>query len=132
MSYKTRIAANIKNAIAEYEDRHHVKLTYPDLSRLCGDKLSATRLSNYANAIRMPGPGEANIMSNALECDAAWLMCLKSELSPDEAALLRNIRALPENERKSYMRRIEVLSMAYRDPVPDDAPPAPKARKRVN
>ena len=131
MPYASKIAARIKEAMADYEIRHKVKLRFSDFSKLCGDKLSPTRLSNYANAIRTPGPGEAKIMAKVLECDAAWLMCLKSDLSNDELALIRNIRALPENERNSYLRRIEVLAMAYREPVPDDAPPAPKTRKRV-
>lgn len=109
-----------------WADKNRVgKVTYAAFSAMTRGLLSPSRISNYANGIRMPGPKEANIMANALACDAAWLMCLQLEMNKEELDLLRNFRALPEKDRKSYYRRIEVLSMAYREPTPDETAPAP-------
>lgn len=85
----------------------------------------------------MPGPAEANLLANALGCDAAWLMCLQQSFSKQELELLRNFRALPERDRNDYQRRIEVLALAYKDPVPDekltgwDAKPHKKTHKHA-
>lgn len=68
----------------------------------------------------MPGPAEVNLLANALGCDAAWLMCLQQQMSKQELDLIRNFRALPERDRNDYQRRIEVLALAYKEPVPDE------------
>ncbi len=41
-------------------------------------------------------------------------------MTPQENQLLRDFRALPENDRADYSRRIGVLAMAYKEPVPDE------------
>lgn len=85
----------------------------------------------------MPGPSEANLLAKALGCDAAWLMCLQQQMSKQELDLIRNFRALPERDRDDYQRRIEVLALAYRTPVPDekltgwDAKPSKKTHKQA-
>ena len=67
-------------------------------------------------------PQEALILAEALGVAASHLMCLdgEGEMLPEESELLRNWRALPENERNSYARRIQALALVYRDAVPDD------------
>jgi hypothetical protein len=63
-----------------------------------------------------------------------------TDMTPQERDLMRNFRALPEKDRNEYSRRIEVLAMAYREPVPDERlsdivrrgarkPTKPKVRK---
>lgn len=59
-------------------------------------------------------------------------------MTVQEQELLKNFRALPERDRNDYARRIEVLALAYREPVPDERLPAeirkgaPRRRKPRN
>lgn len=85
------------------EARNNLNLTLEELSARVGKLLSPSRLSNYEQGIRMIGVKEA---------------------------LLRNFRALPEKDRNAYARRIEVLALAYREPVPDERL-SPEVRKGV-
>ncbi len=41
-------------------------------------------------------------------------------MTEQETRLLRNFRALPEKDRNDYGRRIEVLALAYMEPVADE------------
>lgn len=108
----------IGRRVAQERNKHGWSLE--ELSRRTGGVLSKSRISNYEQGIRMPGPQEANVLAAALGCDAAWLMCLQQSFSRQELDLLRNFRALPERDRNDYQRRIEVLALAYRDPVADE------------
>ena len=122
MNYKTEIGKRIKAA------REALDVSLEELSKLTDGLLSKSRIGNYEQGTRMPGPAEANILATALNADAAWLMCLRQEFNKQELALVRNFRALPEKDRVDYSRRIEVLALAYREPVPDEkltSPPKP-------
>ncbi len=107
--------------------------------------LSKSRISNYEQGLRLPGPREIKVLAQTLQADAAYLMCLdtgEDEMNKEEMDLLRNYRRLPENERLAYSRRIDSLAQLYRDPLPDEklpaglkqlpatAPPDPNRRRR--
>lgn len=72
------------------------------------------------------GIPEAKILAKAYGTTAAHLLCLDDDnpvLSPAERDLVRNLRALPENERHAYMRRIAAVALAYKEPVADERIP---------
>ena len=106
--------------------------TLRELARATKGKLSGSRISNYEQGARLPGPSEAIILAEALQESAAYLMCLDqgSDMSAEEAELLRNWRALPERERNDYARRIAALALVYKDAVPDEKLPGWDASKR--
>jgi transcriptional regulator with XRE-family HTH domain len=131
---------------ATREDRNW---TQKKLSDETGGKLSPSRIANYEQGTRELGIQEAEILGKALHVQPGYLMgvtSLYNPLTPWEEELIRNLRALPENERSSYFRRIEALALAYRAPVADEAlgpgwtapksvPPAleaPKAPRRAH
>jgi transcriptional regulator with XRE-family HTH domain len=107
-----------------------------ELAEKTGSKLSASRIANYEQGIREMGIQEAEILGKALGVQPGYLMgvtALKTPLTPIEEELIRNYRALPENDREAYFRRIEALALAHRTPVPDEdlgvgwkAPPPPE------
>lgn len=93
------------------------------LSEKTGGKLSSSRIANYEQGTREVGIQEAEILAKALNVQPGYLMGvtkLKTALSPAEEELVRNYRALPENHRDEYFKRIESLALAYRTPVPDE------------
>lgn len=100
------------------------RLTLKQLSRLTGGVLSESRISNYEQGIRQLKSKEALVLAVPLGVEPSYLLCVEGEeegeMTAQESALLRNFRALPENERGAYARRIEVLALAYREPVPDE------------
>jgi len=114
MNYKQEIGRRLKDA------RDKKNLSLEALSKATDGKLSKSRISNYEQGKRMPGPEEANILAAALGVDAAYLMCLQQVFTAQAIALMRNWSALPEKDRNDYFRRIEVLALAYREPVPDE------------
>lgn len=129
MDYKTEIGRRIKQA------REGMGLSLEQLSKLLNGKLSKSRISNYEQGARMPGPYEANLLAQALGVDAAHLMCLQTVFTAQAIRLMRNWMALPENERNAYFRRIELMSLAYRETVPDEptkTPPKPPSRTPLN
>lgn len=134
--YKAEIGRRISKAREALEAREGRKFSLAELSERTGGLLGKTRIDNYIQGIRMPGPAEANVLADALGTDAAYLMCLKQELNAHELEFLRNWRTLPENTREEYFVRIEALSMAYRKPLPDEKltpafkSPAPRRGKR--
>lgn len=92
------------------------------LARETRDRLKKSRISNYEQGTRLPGPEEASILGEALGEAPAHILCLDDDmpaLSKLEADLIRNLRALPENERAQYADRIAALASAYKKPVPD-------------
>lgn len=114
MNYKVEIGRRIKEA------REAKNWSLDRLSKETGSKLSKSRISNYEQGERMPGPFEANILAEALGVDAAHLMCLQQVFTTQAIEMMRNFMALPEKDRNDYFRRIEVLALAYREPVPDE------------
>jgi len=91
------------------------------LSKEIAGVLSPSRISNYEQGSRLPGPREVLILSKALGKDPAYLMCLEGgEMTLEERELLNSWRTLPESERMSYLRRIQTLALMYKDPVADE------------
>ena len=114
MNYKVEIGKRIKAA------REKKEWSLDRLAQETGGKLSKSRIGNYEQGTRMPGPQEANTLASALGVDAAHLMCLQTIFTSKAIELMRNWEALPEKDRMEYFRRIEVLALAYREPVPDE------------
>lgn len=113
-----------------------VGLSLTGLERATGNVLSASRISNYEQGLRLPRTREAQILGKALDVDPAYLLCLEGEdMQPEEVELLRNYRALPEKDRKEYSRRIGAMALMYREPVADERLGAfakkPKKKRQV-
>lgn len=91
-----------------------------------GKTLSASRVSNYEQGLRMPKPEEAKLLGEFYGVPAAYIMCLdaEDEMNKEEFEMLRDYRRLPENERRDYARRIQALALVYRDAMPDERLPA--------
>jgi transcriptional regulator with XRE-family HTH domain len=88
--------------------------------------LSPSRISNYEQGLREMGIPEAKILAKAYGTTAAHVLCLDDDqpvLSKAEQELIKNMRALPENERHGYMRRIAAVALAYKEPVADERIP---------
>lgn len=116
MDYKKEIGRRIKAA------RNEKGWSLVELARRTNDLLSDTRIGNYETGERMPGPAEATILAKTLGKRPAYLMAvddIQMHISTQEEALVRNWRALPENERMSRFRELEQLAMVYRDAVPN-------------
>jgi transcriptional regulator with XRE-family HTH domain len=123
--------------------RQNKRLSLAKLSQLLDGLLSPSRISNYEQGTRGFTIKEAKALGRVLGVDPAYLLCADTEdedMTPQERDLMRNFRALPEKDRNEYSRRIEVLAMAYREPVPDERlsdivrrgarkPTKPKVRK---
>jgi transcriptional regulator with XRE-family HTH domain len=117
MNYKKEAGRRLKAA------RNAKNLTLEELSKRLGGVLSPSRLSNYEQGTRMIGVQESLALYNVLGVPPAHLLCVdveEDEMTTQETELLRNFRALPEKDRNDYARRIEVLALAYREPVPDE------------
>lgn len=117
MNYKKEAGRRLKEA------REAKGWTLRELSGRLGRILSESRLSNYEQGIRMIGVKEALALYGVLGIQPAHLLCVdveEADMTPQEVELLRNYRALPEKDRNDYSRRIEVLALAYREPVPDE------------
>jgi transcriptional regulator with XRE-family HTH domain len=114
MDYKVEIGRRIAAA------RIKRNWSQQDLSEATKGVLSKSRIGMYELGLRMPGPFEANTLAAALGVDAAYLMCLSQVFTQQAIELMRNFMALPEKDRNDYFRRIEVLALAYRQPVPDE------------
>lgn len=120
--------ANIRNVDVRKEQgrrlknaRSDLRLTLREVSEKTRGQISPSRLSNYEQGLRLLKQREAIALAPVLGVNAAWLLCVEgTEMTAEELELLRNWRALPENERRQYARRIEVLALAYREPVADE------------
>jgi transcriptional regulator with XRE-family HTH domain len=127
MNYKKEIGRRIK------ECREAMDWTLRELAER--SDLSASRISNYEQGTRTPKPKEALALGKALGVNPSYLMCLEGDdgMNQEEMNLIRDWRALPENQRKEYARRIGTLALAYREPVADEkaaayADPAKRAQ----
>jgi transcriptional regulator with XRE-family HTH domain len=117
MDYKKEAGRRLKKA------REAKNWTLKQLSTQLRGILSESRLSNYEQGIRMIGVEEALAVYRVLGVQPSYLLCVdveEDDMTPQEITLLRNYRALPEKDRNDYSRRIEVLALAYREPVPDE------------
>lgn len=102
--------------------REQANLSLSELSKRTNDVLSKSRISNWEQQRRMPGPEEAEILAGALGTSAAHVMCLDDGapiLNREEAELVTAYRALPSNERAAYFHRIVTLALAYSTPLPE-------------
>lgn len=104
---KREIGRRIKKA------REDAGLTLHELSNKVGH-LKVSRISNYEQGRRTPGPDEAKALAMALKVSAAYLLCVdaESELRPDEKALLDNYRAT-DSRGKTTIIRIAESQPAY-------------------
>jgi transcriptional regulator with XRE-family HTH domain len=117
MNYKKEGGRRLRAA------RKAKNLTLAQLSVKVGGLLSPSRISNYEQGTRKLGPQEALALAPHLGVEPSHLLCVdveEGDLTSQEQELLRNFRALPEKERNAYARRIEALSLVYREPVPDE------------
>jgi transcriptional regulator with XRE-family HTH domain len=117
MNYKKESGRRLREA------REDSGLTLGELSKRLGGVMSPSRISNYEQGIRMLGVREAIAIAPILGVEPSFLLCVDigdGEMTTQERDLMRNFRALPERDRNDYARRIEVLAMAYREPVPDE------------
>lgn len=110
--------------------------TLRDASVATDGLLSPSRISNYEQGLREMGIPEAKALAKAYKTTAAHILCLDDDnpvLSPAEKEHIKNLRALPENERNGYIRRVAAVALAYREPVADERvtyAKVPKASKR--
>lgn len=114
MDFKEKIAKRIRAA------RMDAGLTLRKLAEATDNIVSISRLNNYEHGTRMPGPAEAVLLGEALGIRPAYFLGVDDvqiPITPAEEALVRNWRALPENERMDVFRQLEVKAMRYRDPV---------------
>lgn len=117
MNYKKEAGKRLKAA------RLAKGWTLAELSRKVGGLLSPSRLGNYEQGTRMIGIRESLALGSVLGVQPSHLLCVdggEGDMTDQEARLLRNFRSLPERDRNDYDRRIDVLAMAYREPVPDE------------
>ena len=117
MNYKKEAGRRLRAA------REDKKMTLQELSKRLGGVLSPSRLSNYEQGIRMIGVRESLALYGVLGVQPAHLLCVdveEGDMTQQEIELLRNYRALPEKDRNDYSRRIGVLALAYKEPVPDE------------
>lgn len=114
MDYKAKIAKRIREA----REERGWKLR--ELAEATDNVVSISRLNNYEHGARMPGPAEAVLLGKALGKRPAYFLGVDDVQLPITAIeedLIRNWRALPENERMAMARQLEVTAMRYRDPV---------------
>lgn len=119
--HKTDFAVRAGNRVRTTREKRN--WTQKKLSEMTGGKLSPSRIANYEQGTRELGIQEAEILGKAMHVQPAFLMgitSLHNPLTPWEEELISNLRALPENERSNYFRRIEALAMAYKTPVADE------------
>ena len=97
--------------------------TLDELSKKMGGLLSPSRLSNYEQGLRQLGTQEALALYGVLGVQPSHLLCVdieEGDMTAQEIELLKDYRALPERDRNEYSRRIQVLALAYKEPVPDE------------
>lgn len=70
---------NIKKVIGSRitQARKARGLLIKDLAERTG--LGATRISNWEQGIRSPGPQETKILANELQVASSWLLCLSDD-----------------------------------------------------
>ncbi len=134
MKWKQEIGRRLQSARVAKLRPDGKKWSLEDLSKATDGLLSKSRISNYEQGVREPGPREASILADVLGVSAAWLLCLEDDMDKEETEFFRNWKALPENERRGFARRIAALALAYMEPLPDEKlqhiPKTPKIKAR--
>lgn len=109
MDIRTQIGRRIKSARGERTLNEIAKLT---------KNLTVSRISNYEQGLRAPGPEEAKELATALgNITAAEILCVDDEsvLSADEKKLLFNYRAA-DSRGKKIIIGISELQPGYASP----------------
>ncbi len=86
-------------------------------------------LGNWEQGTRTPDPWDIKGLAELYGARASYLMFPEESqlvITQDEEKLLRNWRALPENERDETARRLEVQALRYRTAAPDQVRTTPK------
>ena len=102
---------NIKKEIGKriYESRKAKGLTLKELGALSGD-FKQTRLTNWEQGIRAPGPEEIKQLAQALEVSPAFLMCLSDDKQLKQTRSLSQLIPLLDHrqacEAKLYINAI--------------------------
>jgi SOS-response transcriptional repressor LexA len=86
------IVSTIKEKIGQriYEARKAKGLSQQGLANLTTD-LKQSRINNWENGLRTPGPEEIKQLANALEVPAAFLMCLSDEKQENQTKKLSRL-----------------------------------------
>ena len=86
------IVSTIKEKIGQriYEARKAKGLSQQGLANLTID-LKQSRINNWENGLRTPGPEEIKQLANALEVPAAFLMCLSDEKQENQTKKLSRL-----------------------------------------
>ena len=86
------IVSTIKEKIGQriYEARKAKGLSQQGLANLTID-LKQSRINNWENGLRTPGPEEIKQLANALEVPAAFLMCLSDEKQENQTKKLSRV-----------------------------------------
>ncbi len=89
------IVSTIKEKIGQriYEARKAKGLSQQGLANLTID-LKQSRINNWENGLRTPGPEEIKQLANALEVPAAFLMCLSDEKQENQTKKLSRLLPL--------------------------------------
>jgi len=100
--------------------------------------LSDTRLANYERGIRQIGLEEAMVLADVFLVSPAFIVgftSIRFRLTPQERELITDFRSMPEVERESLFRTVQVRSLSYRSNASaskamaqwalDSPPPAP-------
>ncbi|MGC3900881.1 helix-turn-helix domain-containing protein [Legionella pneumophila] len=84
--------STIKEKIGQriYEARKAKGLSQQGLANLTTD-LKQSRINNWENGLRTPGPEEIKQLANALEVSAAFLMCLSDEKQENQTKKLSQL-----------------------------------------
>lgn len=84
--------STIKEKIGQriYEARKAKGLSQQGLANLTTD-LKQSRINNWENGLRTPGPEEIKQLANALEVSAAFLMCLSDEKQENQIKKLSRL-----------------------------------------
>ena len=103
IDYKVEIGKRIKEA------RYRLAYSLVDLSKRTEGRLSASRISNYEQGIRMPGPEEVQILAQALETDPAYLMCLETVFTHRAIQMMKDWQVLSESEQLAVLQLVATL-----------------------
>jgi len=115
--------------------RQTLEWTLDESSKRMNGVISASRLGNYEQGTREPPLAQFARLAELYGVAMAWLVgagALRSALSQEEIALVKDFRVLPERIRVELKRKIHVAAMTEKAPVdPQYAAPAkPAATQR--
>lgn len=103
---------NIREKIGQriYEARKAKNLTIKALGELTDD-FKQTRITNWENGLRLPGPEEIKLLAKALDVSPAYLMCLSDDKQPKKipglGALVPLLDHHQASDPKTYIEAIK-------------------------